>query len=99
MTVLDVTQAAGGQQLQVGRSARLGGIKSEPRSSNGYRIGFNSNWKKFGKKAKMKITRKIMVLRRLVSNGIEIFDAVTSVVTWVWRWDGWCGAAKELVRV
>ena len=66
-------QAGGGQQWQVGRDRwwwwcwldelekRLSGLRSGPRRT----------WKAPGKKAKMKIMRKMQLLRRLASKGIE----------------------------
>ena len=78
LVVAVVSQVSGGQHPQVGSRARLGGVKSEPSNSKGRRIGFRRSWKAFGKKATTKIPRKIRVFRRLVSNGIEILNAVTS---------------------
>ena len=79
--MLTVLQDAGGQQPQVGSRGCLG-VKSEPRSENGKRSGLRRSWKMLGKKARMKIVRKMQVLRRLLSKGIEsvvvsqLFDIV-----------------------
>ena len=64
-----VVQLAGGQQLQVGRTGFATGY-CPVSSSSGRRTGLRRSWKAFGKKAKMKIPRKITVFRMLVSNGM-----------------------------
>lgn len=66
-----VEQESGGQQPQTGRNdLGAGGVKSEPRSSNGSQSGLSRSWKALGKNAKMKMARKMRLLRRLVSKGI-----------------------------
>jgi hypothetical protein len=64
-------QFVGGQQAQVGRIGALEGEKSAPRSSKGSKKGLRRIWKAFGKKAKMKIDKKMHEFRRLGSNGID----------------------------
>ena len=68
--VIVVEQTEGGQQLHVGKKACLAGAKSAPSSSKGKRTGLRRSWKRFGKKARMKMARKSKVFRRFVSNGI-----------------------------
>jgi type IV secretory pathway TrbL component len=67
-----VGQVVGGQQAQVGKIGALEGEKSAPRSSNGSRKGLRRMWKALGKKAKMKIARKMHEFRKLGSNGIDV---------------------------
>ena len=64
---------AGGQQAQGGRSCCGLGRVCPLSSSKGSVIGFSSKRKALGKKARMKIARKVIVLRRLVSKGIGMF--------------------------
>ena len=54
----------------MGRTALLG-VKSAPRYVKGRKSGLSRSWKRFGKKARMKIAKKIRVFLNEVSCGIE----------------------------
>lgn len=87
-------QESGGQQPQTGRKdLGGGGVKSEPRSSNGSQKGLRRSWKAFGKNATMKIARKSRLLRRFVSNGMAVFegDVKNWLLLWIATIDKKCG--------
>jgi len=67
---LVVEQEAGGQQAQVGRFSFGVGVRGVPRRSKGRVIGLRRRWKALGKKARMKMPRKMTVFLVLVSKGI-----------------------------
>lgn len=56
----------------------MAGAIGDPSSSNGRKIGLRRSWKAEGKKARMKIARKMDVLRMFVSKGIGFGCAVVS---------------------